>query len=99
MALARALGKSLVAEGIETEAQLMMLRELQCDEGQGYYFAPPHAPEKLAPLFPIWRAMIREKRAFLNDECSMEELSSPAFLERRASPTAPCLLQFSETII
>lgn len=99
VALARALGKSLVAEGIETEAQLMMLRELQCDEGQGYYFAPPHAPEKLAPLFPIWRAMIREKRAFLNDECSMEELSSPAFLERRASPTAPCLLQFSETII
>lgn len=100
VALARALGKSLVAEGIETETQLMMLRELQCDEGQGYYFAPPHAPEKLAPLFPIWRAMIREKRAFLaDDKPSMEEPAFGVSMDRRVHPTAPCLLQFSETII
>jgi EAL domain-containing protein (putative c-di-GMP-specific phosphodiesterase class I) len=30
-----------VAEGIEDEAQLAHLRELGCDAGQGYLFAPP----------------------------------------------------------
>jgi EAL domain-containing protein (putative c-di-GMP-specific phosphodiesterase class I) len=30
-----------VAEGIETKAQLDMLREIGCDLGQGYYFAAP----------------------------------------------------------
>jgi EAL domain-containing protein (putative c-di-GMP-specific phosphodiesterase class I) len=30
-----------VAEGIETRAQLDMLREIGCDLGQGFYFASP----------------------------------------------------------
>ena len=39
--LGRALGLRTVAEGIEDEAQLAHLRELGCDTGQGYLFAPP----------------------------------------------------------
>ena len=31
----------VVAEGIETEAQLALLRELACDRGQGYWFSRP----------------------------------------------------------
>ena len=39
--LARALGVQLVAEGIETAAQLERLRELGCDMGQGFHLSPP----------------------------------------------------------
>lgn len=40
IALGRALGKDLVAEGVETEAQLDALRQRGCRSAQGFYFAP-----------------------------------------------------------
>ena len=39
--LARRLGLRTVAEGIETEAELEILLDLDCDMGQGYLFARP----------------------------------------------------------
>jgi EAL domain-containing protein (putative c-di-GMP-specific phosphodiesterase class I) len=39
VALSQALGLHTVAEGVETEAQLMALRALGCDMAQGYYFS------------------------------------------------------------
>ncbi|MEO8281474.1 MAG: EAL domain-containing protein, partial [Ideonella sp.] len=39
--LAKKLGMSTVAEGVETEAQLEFLRSLGCDEFHGYLFARP----------------------------------------------------------
>ena len=39
--LAHTLGKRVVAEGIEREDQLALLRLLRCDEGQGYLFGKP----------------------------------------------------------
>ncbi len=45
--LARNLGLGVIAEGIETEAQLEKLRLLECEGGQGYYFAEPMAFEQL----------------------------------------------------
>jgi diguanylate cyclase (GGDEF)-like protein len=39
--LGRSLGLGTIAEGIEDDAQLLHLRELGCDAGQGYLFAPP----------------------------------------------------------
>ena len=41
IALAHGLGISVVAEGIETEAQFEVLRAMGCDIGQGYLFARP----------------------------------------------------------
>ncbi|NJP06583.1 MAG: EAL domain-containing protein [Chloroflexaceae bacterium] len=40
-ALSHTLGKQVVAEGIETTAQLVYLRQVQCDYGQGYLFSMP----------------------------------------------------------
>ena len=63
VALARALGKSLVAEGIESEAQLVKLRELQCDEGQGYYFSKPLSAAAITPMLAVWRDSMKGKAA------------------------------------
>jgi EAL domain-containing protein (putative c-di-GMP-specific phosphodiesterase class I) len=41
IALAKNLGLSVVAEGVESEQQRDLLRELGCDFGQGYLFAKP----------------------------------------------------------
>ena len=41
IALGHNLGLKVVAEGVETEQQLQFLRDNQCDELQGYYFATP----------------------------------------------------------
>jgi EAL domain-containing protein (putative c-di-GMP-specific phosphodiesterase class I) len=41
VALGRGLRMRTVAEGVETAVQLAMLRELGCDQYQGYLFAPP----------------------------------------------------------
>ena len=40
-AMARTLGLSVAAEGVETEAQLKRLLALGCEEWQGHYFSPP----------------------------------------------------------
>lgn len=43
--LAHNLRLRVVAEGIETEEQLNLLRRLRCDEGQGYFFGRPVGEE------------------------------------------------------
>ncbi len=45
IALAHGLGIDVVGEGIETENQLVRLRALGCDRGQGFYFARPLTPD------------------------------------------------------
>jgi diguanylate cyclase (GGDEF)-like protein/PAS domain S-box-containing protein len=41
IAIAHGLGMKVIAEGVETKAQLMFLRSLHCDSFQGYYFSKP----------------------------------------------------------
>jgi Amt family ammonium transporter len=44
--LGHALELSVLAEGVETEAELEVLRELQCDRAQGYWFGRPQAADE-----------------------------------------------------
>jgi diguanylate cyclase (GGDEF)-like protein/PAS domain S-box-containing protein len=39
--MAHKLGLKVIAEGVETQAQLTLLKQIQCDFGQGYFFARP----------------------------------------------------------
>jgi diguanylate cyclase (GGDEF)-like protein/PAS domain S-box-containing protein len=41
VALAQNLGMDVVAEGVETEDQLALLRKLECENGQGFLFSTP----------------------------------------------------------
>lgn len=52
--LAHDLGARAVAEGIETETQLTLLRSWNCDEGQGYLFAKPMAIEDIRGFLKDW---------------------------------------------
>lgn len=45
--IARGFGLNVVAEGIETIQQMAVLRDLGCDEMQGFYFAKPLPPDEL----------------------------------------------------
>lgn len=57
LTLAKKLGVSEIAEGIETAEQLAYLRELNCAYGQGYFFSKPltsQAAESLIIAKPQW---------------------------------------------
>jgi diguanylate cyclase (GGDEF)-like protein len=48
--MARSLGLTTIAEGVETMEQLEFLREQDCDEMQGYHFSKPLLPEDFRAL-------------------------------------------------
>lgn len=50
IAMAHRLGLQVIAEGVETEAQLACLASAGCDYGQGYLFAPPIPEDELLKL-------------------------------------------------
>ena len=45
------LGKTVIAEGVETEEQLDILKKFKCDEVQGYYFSKPLLPEEFEAFY------------------------------------------------
>jgi diguanylate cyclase (GGDEF)-like protein/PAS domain S-box-containing protein len=51
IALGHSLGLTVIAEGVETELELNMLRQRNCQEVQGYYFARPMLADQLTALF------------------------------------------------
>ena len=55
--MAHALGLVVVAEGIETEEQATVLRELGCERAQGYALARPAAAEVIFELVSPARAV------------------------------------------
>jgi EAL domain-containing protein (putative c-di-GMP-specific phosphodiesterase class I) len=55
VALGRALGMAVVIEGVESEAQRVVLRLAGCSEMQGYLFARPAPREAIDELVAsVW---------------------------------------------
>jgi len=57
LVLARALGIGVVAEGVETPAQLQCLKGLDCTRAQGYFFSRPVLPEDVPALLKEQRML------------------------------------------
>jgi EAL domain-containing protein (putative c-di-GMP-specific phosphodiesterase class I) len=49
--MAHSLGLIVVAEGVETKEQLLVLKEKKCDYIQGYYFSKPLQADEIEKLF------------------------------------------------
>jgi diguanylate cyclase (GGDEF)-like protein len=64
VALGRAMNLKILAEGVETEEQRVLLRLAGCDEMQGYLFARPASRENLDRLLAL-AAAERAKPGFL----------------------------------
>jgi diguanylate cyclase (GGDEF)-like protein len=58
--VAKSLNMDVTAEGVETEGQLAELRALGCDRWQGFLFARPVSPERVAPLLALDQSKEKE---------------------------------------
>jgi EAL domain-containing protein (putative c-di-GMP-specific phosphodiesterase class I) len=54
--LAHALGKTVIAEGIETLGQFEQLSAIGCEAGQGFHMAPSMTPARIDAMMPAWSA-------------------------------------------
>jgi EAL domain-containing protein (putative c-di-GMP-specific phosphodiesterase class I)/CheY-like chemotaxis protein len=61
IAIAKGMGMASVAEGVETDDDWQLLRELGCDLAQGYFIGRPMEPQRL----PDWKADWQARRASL----------------------------------
>ncbi len=82
--LGKALSIETLAEGIELEDQLSLLREERCDSGQGFLFARPLAVGAAESFLANWRSDLPIGQASQSVESPPGLDSAPSATERRA---------------
>lgn len=85
IALARTLGMTTIAEGVETEAQLGYLRSVHCKEMQGYLFSRPLPAEEFTALLARGKMTMEspsEKVLLLVDDEENVQMSLKRILRR-----------------
>jgi EAL domain-containing protein (putative c-di-GMP-specific phosphodiesterase class I) len=58
--MAHRLNLSVVAEGVESERQNERMKDLQCDEMQGFFFSPPVSFEEASAIIDASRVRVAE---------------------------------------
>jgi diguanylate cyclase (GGDEF)-like protein len=61
--MAQSLGLKVIAEGVESEAQLEFLRKYKCDLAQGYHFSRPVPADEFQALLEAASAKPKSRRA------------------------------------
>lgn len=80
IALAHSLNLRVIAEGVESEGQMLYLRGRGCDEMQGYHFSRPIEPEAFATLLangqglplPVQKDLPERTLLLVDDERSIQ---------------------------
>jgi diguanylate cyclase (GGDEF)-like protein len=75
VSLAHGLHLKVVAEGVETEAQVEALRALGCDQYQGYYCSPAVPPAEFEELI---RAQMSSPRQYVGRAIELEDMEQTA---------------------
>lgn len=73
--LARALGCSVTAEGVETEDQLIALRMLECERVQGFLLARPVPAQELVALLAAPPAGITPRTGATSDPVDLRQIA------------------------
>ena len=55
ISLGKNLGMKIIAEGAEEQDEARILKELGCDQCQGYYFAKPASEKDITDLVHRWK--------------------------------------------
>jgi len=79
IAMSHKLGKTVLAEGVETEEQMQYLRRNECDEMQGFYFSRPVPAEEITCMLQAGRTMALSEQSvgarnavlFVDDEINI----------------------------
>jgi diguanylate cyclase (GGDEF)-like protein/PAS domain S-box-containing protein len=91
--LGHALGLSVIAEGVENEDQLTVLRALRCDRAQGYLWSAPQAAARLAE----WIAAKPSAQLELGP-LDLAALVAERVQAARSVATAPIVVQVPPTL-
>ena len=67
ISLAKWMDYAVVAEGIETEAQIQMLRNMDCNYVQGYYYAKPMPPDEFEAYMLKHNVLQEDPDSFASD--------------------------------
>ncbi|MEC0168297.1 putative bifunctional diguanylate cyclase/phosphodiesterase [Paenibacillus graminis] len=51
ISMAKQLGLTIVAEGVETEEQVALLKEIQCYNAQGFYYSKPVSADEITGIY------------------------------------------------
>ena len=76
ISMGKALGMTVVAEGVETSEQETFLRNHACDEMQGFLFSKPVPPEQMPDLLRLWLQVSPSLEPELRDVSSLSTSGS-----------------------
>ena len=86
IALAHELGKEVVAEGVETQADAAYLRSIGCEYGQGYYYGEPMPAKDVASLLA---ALASHRKRRERERARAPEPQAPKGLEMQVGGASP----------